>query len=252
MKFDFRRPSLPWQRIFFTGISNRFPFALYGMAWTSNMNAGTCRRLRFFVIWRRISGSTSPSLPMCAGVIFRNRMTLSVSSEARCWPTQRKSRICSEKMLSKTAYISDEPKRTPDGFRTPSLRWKSARGQTSALAQKMLLTLFNRITNLRPRMYSPLVRGLILMKSPCVQTSVKRNEQRVYIFALVETYLENSRNMRRYISSFLYLSRSRPAYWEMAAGRPIHRFDPQEEVYHLPRRRLHPSPMLSLLFLRRR
>jgi hypothetical protein len=107
---------------------------LTGISSISNMYAGTCRMLSALRIAFRISASSFAvngylEVPSGLTFILKKRRTLSLSSfrlPIRRWPMHSESSTTSEKR-SRTEYISDDPKRTPEGLRTPSLSRSSVR-----------------------------------------------------------------------------------------------------------------------------
>lgn len=94
------------------------------------------------------------------GCIWTKRKTDSSRSCGRRCPTQTDSMTSAANCVSRTLYISAEPKRMPDGLRTPSDR---------------------------PENMTCLVVGWIMMKSPCVQTSVTTISEQV-TKAKLQTY----------------------------------------------------------------
>ncbi len=129
------------------------------MSLTSKMYAGTCRALRLFLI-AALMFDTSSGVNRCPVRIFKNKSTRSSESCGRLCPTHNESSTLSEN-CSMTVYISPDPKRTPLGFRTPSL----ALGVKGWEMSTMLMNGY-----LLPKITSPLVTGLTTMKSPCLQT----------------------------------------------------------------------------------
>jgi hypothetical protein len=92
-----------------------------GISWTSKIREGTCLALSPVRIALLISVS-NVSVKLWPARILTNKSTCSSESCGLRCPTQMESSRTPEN-LSRTEYISAEPKRTPPGFRTPSLGW---------------------------------------------------------------------------------------------------------------------------------
>jgi hypothetical protein len=92
-----------------------------GIPGVSKIYLGTCRGLRALRIASRIR-CTRFSVNFRFGCIWTKRKTDSSRSCGRRCPTQTESITSDANCVSRTLYISADPKRMPDGLRTPSER----------------------------------------------------------------------------------------------------------------------------------
>src|ERR1700738_4198742 len=93
---------------------------LTGISGVSKTYFGTCLALNSLLI-SALTSLTKLSVNFSPGFINKNNITLSSSSCGLLCPTQMLSLICGN-LFSIAEYISAEPNRTPEGFKTPSAR----------------------------------------------------------------------------------------------------------------------------------